>query len=243
MLSHLLSDPQIQNIQLAPQTSTFIDMMRIVFDWELNARVLPRFRGAICEAAGREAHLFHNHDPATGKNLYRFPQIQYRLDRNRACLIGFNAGADALSQFMRSWDGTLNWEGEIIRPQLAVGRRELLQGGSREGMRTYRLKDWLALNRDNYEWWQETPSLLQRVARLEEILTAHFLMMAKGLDWDIHWDLQMGIVDIERMRTLTYRGAKRLGFDLVFHANADIPRHLALGKAISEGFGRIHRVG
>lgn len=237
MLTHILSHPQ--TIQAGG--STYIDMMRVVFDWRMGAKELSRFRGAICEAAGREAHLFHNHDPETGKHLYRFPQIQYRLDRNRACLIGFNAGADAISQFMRRWDGTLRWEGEIIRPHLAVGRRELLQGMPSEQMRTYRLKDWLALNRDNYQWWQQTPSLVQRVGRLEEILAAHFLMMAKGLDWNIKWDFQVSIQDIERIRTLTYRDVKRLGFDIVFQANADIPRHLALGKAVSEGFGRIHK--
>ncbi|MCI4669965.1 MAG: hypothetical protein MRZ79_17645 [Bacteroidia bacterium] len=234
-LLHVLAQ---QETTLAPG-QVHIDLLRLIFDWELSSRQLARFRGAICQEAGASADVFHNHDPKTGKNLYRYPFIQYRLHQGKAMLLGFAHGADALDEFLQRWDGALEWDGDVKRPEILLGKRELLFGQPSEKMKPYILQDWLALNQENFRWWKETSSLTRRVSRLEEILTAQFLMLAKAMKWNIHWDLQMQITDIKRERTMSYRNVPRIGFDISFEANVDIPRFLAVGKAVSEGFGRI----
>jgi len=241
MISHRLSDPTFIHQQLPPgsEGQTQIDVFPLIFDWNLSPLEISRFRGAICQAAGKEAHLFHNHDPESGKVLYRYPRIQYRLYKGKALLLGLNKGANELHDFLGRWGGGLEWKGDIIRPELISGKRELLPAGQAREIKTYIIKDWLALNQENFRWWCETPSLSKRLEGLEKILVAQLLMMAQGLDWQISWDLQAAITHISRKRTLTYRKVPRIALDLEFQSNIDLPKFLAVGKAVSEGFGRI----
>ncbi|MCG8642662.1 MAG: DNA repair protein, partial [Desulfobacterales bacterium] len=55
-----------------------------------NIRLKPsqvhKFRGYVGNAFS-EHDLIHNHDPATGKPIYRYPLIQFKIIENIPCII------------------------------------------------------------------------------------------------------------------------------------------------------------
>ena len=76
-----------------------INLLKATFDLPLHAKQLAQFRGAVAESAGLENDLFHNHK---GENEfhYRYPLIQYKLNKGKACMVGIGEGVDALFTFL-----------------------------------------------------------------------------------------------------------------------------------------------
>jgi len=52
----------------------------------LNKSQIHKFRG-ICGNVFAKYDLIHNHDPETGKNIYRYPLIQFKITWRYACII------------------------------------------------------------------------------------------------------------------------------------------------------------
>jgi hypothetical protein len=99
------------------------------------------------------------------------------------------------------------------------------------------LYKWLALNEDNYARWQRCQSLGERIALLERILTAQIITLAKGIGWQIPDLLEVRIQHLQQTQRIVYRGTNLVAFNIAYTANVLLPPHIALGKAVSHGFG------
>ena len=240
-----------------------IPTLTTTFSLRLRPHQISQWRGAVAEAAGWEEDLFHNHDntqvqpvpqmvpvgvgtaaqsqviPVQLKDryLYRYPLIQYRVIKGKATIFSVGPGTTAL----RKWLLTKSHEIDMAR-----GKHTLLIEGMKEEVhllqmlphpKGYRLMDYQPLNQENYEKWRRAQDLTKRIELLEGILVGNILKFASAMDYQLPERLEVKLMAIRSMRPVRVHGTERLGFNLVYKANIDLPPGIALGRAVSHGFG------
>jgi hypothetical protein len=103
----------------------------------------------------------------------------------------------------------------------------------------YNIRNWIALNSENFVKYQAVGALTEKIAFLENILKANILSFAKGIEWTVEKPIEVKITDIVKIGTTTLKGQKVSSFDLDFKTNVFIPNHIGLGKSVSLGFGNV----
>ncbi len=168
---------------------------------------------------------------------YRYPLIHYRMKRNHAAIFAINDGIEALQATLSSRSWRINWEGET-RP-LQITGMEMNEYYLRMLARpkTYRLYKWLALNEENYKAWLACGNLVERIQLLERILNSHLLAFARSVGWRLPERLEVSIQNIQQVSKVRCHHTPLLAFNVTYTANALLPPHIALGKAVSHGFG------
>jgi len=168
---------------------------------------------------------------------YRYPLIQYRMRRNHAAIFAINDGIEALQTTLSSRSWGINWEGEPR--QLQITGMEMNEYHLRMLARpkTYRLYKWLALNEKNYKAWLACGNLVERIQLLERILNSHLLAFARSVGWRLPERLKVSIKNIQQVSKVRCHNTPLLAFSVTYTANALLPPHIALGKAVSHGFG------
>lgn len=227
-----------------PTSTTDIHTLLLSFQHPLFPRQIPLWRGAFIELAGWETDLLHNHQPteAADQFLHRYPLVQYRTYRGHAALFALNEGIEAVQQVLFSKKWEINWKGKptgLILDQQPQRKSHTLSIGVK---RRYQLHHYLALNADNYQLWLNCANLVERAQLLERILRGHLLSCLWGLGWTGSEQLEVQLQEIRQTTTLPYHGQDLMAFDLIFDANVDLPPGIALGKAVSHGFGVLFEV-
>lgn len=168
---------------------------------------------------------------------YRYPLIHYRMKRNHAAIFAINDGIEALQATLSSRSWRINWEGEPR--QLQITGMEMNEYYLRMLARpkTYRLYKWLALNEENYKAWLACDNLVERIQLLERILNSHLLAFARSVGWRLPERLEVSIQNIQQVSKVRCHNTPLLAFNVTYTANALLPPHIALGKAVSHGFG------
>lgn len=193
-----------------------------------------QLRGALAGAFADDA-LFHQHDEKTGKLLYRYPLVQYRWRAGRGLVVGWGEAAGRLL--------TLPWldlELQLGEENVTVGDAALTmhhgQFGVSERLLRYRfVTPALLLKSENYRRYQGMDGAGQQVER-DRLLVAALLTALRGLDVNFPERLYAGFTQI-KTRICRYKGQDLLGISGEFVGNAVIPDGLAVGHAVSHGFG------
>lgn len=200
-----------------------------------------QLRGAIATAFADD-DLFHQHDPQTGKPLYRYPRIQYRWDQGKGIIIGWYEAAERLTEC--PWfDLQLQLGEDEVRVTDVGIRRTLGEFAVSSRLERYRLHTPLLLfNQENYERYQEMDEEAKRAER-DRLLVSNLLIALRGL----------GILFPDRLyaafarchhRPCHYKGQDLLGLTGEILVNATLPDGFAFGHATSHGYGWIsQRVG
>lgn len=221
------------------QNQTAVENLLLTFHLPLHPKAINSWRGAFVEMAGRDTDLLHNHDnsESTKSLKYRYPLVQYRVNRGMAALFAINEGIDAIQQILltRKWE--LNWQGSSTRLLLLEEPERQQQLLRFDSPQRYHLQNYLPFNTENYERWQTCNSFIEKAQMLERIVRGHLLSCLWGLGWNGSEEILINLQDIGQPRFLTFKGQRMLSFDLIFDANADLPSGLGLGKAVSTGFG------
>jgi len=173
-----------------------IRLLHIEFDTEIEAGEIPAFRSAIIEKVGRENILFHNHLKNDGF-LYKYPLIQYKRIGRRPAIICIDFGVDEIHKFFenRNWDIKVNnrWlEMKIAKLNL---NQFVMQVWDRPF--DYVIRNWIALNQDNYLRYMGLEVNTDRVHFLEKTLTGNILSFAKGIKWTVERQIGLTIKDIK----------------------------------------------
>ncbi|QZE15486.1 hypothetical protein K4L44_06550 [Halosquirtibacter laminarini] len=217
-----------------------IDILTIKYKVPIRYEEIGKFRGALLHEVGVEEDLFHNHK---GDGFhYRYPLIQYKR-------IGGSAGLMILGEANRAMVGLSKTFGKSIR----VGdRREVLEVDFMRSktltvrmgkkMFTYKLLNWMGLNSENYQHFQEIEDIEEKVAFLEQILCGQILAFCYGIDYDPPMQLKVEFLEIERDKVVPYKGQTMQAFDLIFRTNIFLPNHIGLGKGVSIGMGTVEEV-
>lgn len=186
--------------------------------------------------------LIHNHDIKSGKPVYRYPLIQFKLIGKTPVIIALTSQAVTIFSelFMK-----LN-EIRIDEVSIPVFEKDLtieeVEYGFVEGWFEYEFySPWIGLNQKNYQLY-ERAAQPGKIEILQKILVGNILSLSKGLGY---WLGKNQIIKAElhlhempvRLKCKTMKGFKGR-----FKTNFIIPDHLGFGKAVSRGFGTVRRV-
>ena len=220
--------------------ATYIRTLTILTDIEIQQKEVPLFRGAILNSLeGRADILFHNHEGGE-KLRYAYPLIQYKRLGGKAAIVCIDKGADIIGQFLTESNGSLRvgerdvkWDTMRLQPA-----RLLVQ--TWKNPFNYHISRWLPLNTKNYQLFQNTEGLVERISLLEKILKGNLLSMLKGLGIHLEQELTVKITKLSDPFVLYNKGVGLTAFNADFQCNLTIPNNVGIGKNASIGFGVVH---
>lgn len=213
-----------------------IKLLTVTFDTEIRDFEIPAFRGAVVDKVGRDNILFHNHLD-DDKLLYKYPLIQYKTINRKPAIQCIDLGVDEIHKFFEknSWDLIISdrkLEMKILRLDMNQFTMQVW-----DKLFNYSIRNWIALNKQNYETYLTIDGLAEKVALLEKILTANILAFAKGINWTVDKPIIVKIKTLSETRDVKLKGRTVLGFNVMFASNVFIPKYIGLGKSVSLGFG------
>ena len=222
-------------------TSKKIRILQVVFDTEIKAFEIPAFRGAIIKKVGLENILFHNHLDGNGF-LYKYPLIQYKVVNNHPTIICFDYGVDEIHKFFENTDWSIKISDRWLNMKIERLNMNQFTMNVWDKMFNYRIYNWIALNKKNYELYQKLEGIVEQTQFLEKKLVGNILSFAKGIEWTIDKEVKLNITKIHDTRPVSLKGQKLLGFNLDFKCNVLIPSNIGLGKSVSVGYGNVREI-
>lgn len=210
-------------------------VLSLTFKTELEPWEVAAFRSAVIEIAGREYILFHNHKD--DNYLYEYPRIQYKRIGKKAAIVCLEEGIDELHHFFDrkgrvALIGDKEIELEVERLKLYPFRFTLTPQPL-----PYKIKNWVALNEENYEKFRITNDIQQTLEMLSKILTGNIISMAKSIDWTVDGTIETHITQLSFPKIVKIKNTKMTTFEAHFETNVTLPSYIGLGKSVSKGFG------
>lgn len=206
----------------------------------LQTRQAHKLRGYFAEQFGRESDLFHNHDVKTGKDIYRYPRIQYKVVRRHPMVVGVGEGAQLLvERFLRIRE--LEIEGRrYATEQKNLQSREVIVGVTEELYEYQFVTPWLALNQENYQRSLELSPTEQK-KQLDSILRNNIFSFLKSIPYFEEQRVMVMFRPDSTQRTF-FKNQPMQTFTGSFVTNMQLPDYIGLGKSPARGFGTIERV-
>ena len=219
---------------------TKIPYLTILFGNRIKPYEIPAFRGAVISKVPKELVLFHNH---LGEGFrFSYPLIQYKTIRDKAAIICIGEGTQEISRFFENADLTLRL-GEtdaVFSVENVWAGQWILQ--TWQDTFLYSVRNWLPLNKTNYEKYGAAEGVMDRIRILESVLTGNLLAMGKGLSHHFEKPVECTITDLSTMRQFTFKGVRLQGLDITFKTNVYLPDFIGLGKGASMGFGVVKQL-
>ena len=189
-------------------------------------------RGAIAENFPEEP-LFHQHNKEGF--IYRYPLIQYRWQKDDGIIVGFNEGAKLLAR-VPFLDLSLRLGTDAV--VVADAQIECLKASASiaDRLRRYRfVTPWLPFNQETYHAYHVMDTASKNL-ELDRLAVANILMMLRGLNIEFPTRLYAAI-EVKKKVWCQYKDQKLLGILGLLITNIDLPDNVAIGKAVSHGFG------
>lgn len=208
----------------------------------LKSSQVHKFRGYVGNVFS-DHDLIHNHDPATGKPIYRYPLIQFKIIENIPCIIALTDRAvEVFTDIFMAMD-EINIEGQIIAVNEKDLKIETVDFGYSDETFMYEfISPWMALNQINYQRYKDNKTEEEKNDLLKRILTGNILSMAKYLDLQLSPDQRIKTeLQLKKIKT-NLKGKQMIGFKGIFKTNFKIPDGAGLGKSVSRGFGTIRKL-
>lgn len=242
-----------------------IPLTAITFNSKLQASALRKLRGAVIEsvmqhkavfeAASVSTDWFHNHEEQTmqpgvdaaqrqvATTHHRYPLIQYKIRQHKAELVGIGDGAQALQLWLSMIGNELMVNREVISIDVYHHNHINWKPKLLATCETYRINQWLPLNPKNYEVWEKTPRLVDRVQLLDKALWGQLFNLTDNLRIELDrrkLELYINTIDLQTFKNCF--GSKRLALDVTFSTNLNLPDDIGLGKGVSIGFGKVQKI-
>lgn len=219
-----------------------MQLTTLTFNLPLHPSDLSAFRASIVEVAGREQHLFHNHDNSEGKDHYHwgYPLIQYSVRHGQATLTGINEGSQAIQKILiAKLPEKLVIAGRTLPIENFNLQSRTLEINWQPEQRTYGLAGWLALNKENYRIWKISEDEEIRKMVLSQALTGHLRALAEGLQLNHSKQAVGRVLRIDNQKKIQWHDTSLIRFDVLIQCNLNIPTGLNLGRIAAFGFGEI----
>lgn len=191
----------------------------------------------------RDHDLIHNHDAETGKLIYRYPLIQFKvLDRIPTVIAVTDDAVKLFSRLFLELDQVVI-DGitiPVFEKDLRIETAEL--GYTHDTCAYQFVSPWLALNQKNYFRYEAGKTSAEKASVLKKALIGNILSMSKNLGIWLEKDQQI-YADIRVEETpVKLKGKSMSGFTGFFKTNFLIPDGLGIGKSVSRGFGTVRRI-
>lgn len=193
-------------------------------------------RGAIAEQFPDEP-LFHQHGKAG--LIYRYPLIHYRWDKGDGLLAGFQDGARLLTK-LPFLDLPLRLgERNVIISEAHIHCAEHGVSVSDKLVRYRFVTPWIPFNQENYPTYHAMDHRSKAIER-DRLAIANILMMLRGLGV-IFPERLYAVVNERRSVCCRYKDQVMHGILGTLITNVKLPDHVAIGRAVSHGYGWIQR--
>ena len=217
----------------------YVRTLTIQTEADIRQNEVPLFRGAVINCLGERANLlFHNHID-DNKFRYSYPLIQYKRIGGKAAIVCIEEGVDIIGQFLTETDGIKIGEREVTCNTRQIQPARLLIQTWEYSFK-YHISRWLPLNAKNYQLYQTTEGLVEKISLLENILKGNLLSMLKGLDIHLEHELIVKITKVSDPYILYNKGVGLTAFNADFNCNLTIPNNVGVGKNASIGYGIVH---
>jgi hypothetical protein len=196
---------------------------------------IRQLRGALAKRF-RADSAFHQRD-AEGRQIYRYPPIQYRWHKGIALLAGWHQAAETLSNL--PWpDLSLTLGDDPVCVTDAVITCRTARFGIDARLHHYRLQSPVLLfNQETYPRYTALEAG-ERHHEQDRLLTAQLLTALRALGVEVPVHLYATLVD-PRPRRIRFKQQPLLGLGGRLITNAVLPDGLGIGHATSHGFGWI----
>lgn len=200
-----------------------------------------KFRGFVGNTF-KNHDLIHNHDLKTGKPIYRYPLIQFKMiDKTPAIIAITERAVNIFSEIFMKLDKIVIEDTVIPVFEKDLKVEEVEFGYSDEIFMYEFVSPWIGLNQKNFIKYNNA-GREEKNEMLKRVMTGNILSMAKYLDC---WLLknQKIKIDIKLKETkVNLKGKSMTAFNGIFKTNFCLPDYLWLGKSVSRGFGSVRRV-
>lgn len=218
-----------------------VKILKVQFDAQISAQQIPAFRGAIIAAVGQDNNWFSNH-LSEQEVAYRYPKIQYKRMGQHPLLFCLKEGVEEIHKFFDVSPPTICLNGQMLNIPIKNLFLNEFEVKVSDRPKLYRLRQWLALNQENYLKYQQLKYLTDQLLFLEKKLASNIISFAKSIQWHIDAHFEVKITQLHRQTKVTYKKQPFLAFDLDFETNLRLPNDLGLGRKVSVGFGVLRQV-
>ncbi|MBA3018241.1 MAG: DNA repair protein [Desulfobacteraceae bacterium] len=202
---------------------------------------IHKFRGFIGNLF-KHHDLIHNHDLKTGKPIYRYPLIQFKLIDDMPAIIAITDRAVSIfSEIFMKLDKIIIEDTVIPVFEKDLKVEEVEFGYSDEIFMYEFASPWIGLNQKNYKKYNDA-SNDEKNEMLKRVMTGNILSMAKYLDCWLSGDQKIKIDHKLKEVKVNLKGKSMTAFHGIFKTNFLIPDYLGIGKSVSRGFGAVRRV-
>jgi len=217
-----------------------VRILKVIFDCKVIPAELPAFRAAVIEKAGREHRLFHNH---LGKEeyVYGYPLIQYKSVGRKPMIFCIEQGVEEVHHLFKNKSWELMIGDRPIEMKVENLKLESIKLNIWDKMIPYQIRNWVALNQENYKEFLIITSLVEKIKFLEAKFIGNIISLAKGVEWQVEREIKCTITHYNKPVPVMVKGQKIMGFNLELETNIYLPNHIGIGKNVSLGYGMIFR--
>lgn len=208
------------------------------------ARIIPseihKIRGFFSKEL-RQFDLLHNHDLVTGKSLYRYSAIQFKIIDGIFSIVTYGDPAIEIFRLLFLQNESVWLEKRQIIFYTRYLNIQSVRIGMMQDVNLYEFgSPWIALNQDNYILYKNMSSDQLREEKLKGILINNIISFCKFVEYTIpdRIEIKLRLTHIP----VNLKGESVLGFKGQFMTNMELPDYVGLGKSPSRGYGWIHHL-
>lgn len=189
----------------------------------------------------KDRDIIHNHDLQTGKVIYRYPLIQFKIIDNVPKIIAISEEAINTLKSVLLNIKEIDIKGLKIPIYEKMFKVEEYKFGNDREFYVYEfVNPWIALNQENYNVYFNLQSIIERNRMLEKCLIAHIISVSKAFKYTVNDEI---IVKANLNKNdVILKGKTMIGFTGCFKVNFDLPDFIGLGKSVSRGYGCFKKV-
>jgi len=202
---------------------------------------IHKFRGFVGNIF-RDHDLIHNHDLKTGKPIYRYPLIQFKLiDKKPAIIAITDRAVKIFAEIFMKLDKIVIEDTVIPVFEKNLKIEEVEFGYSDEIFMYEFVSPWIGLNQKNFIKYNDA-GREEKNEILKRVMTGNILSMSKYLDCWLSKDQKIKIdIKLKKIK-VTLKSKSMTGFTGILKTNFCLPDYLGIGKSVSRGFGAVRRM-
>ena len=220
----------------------YVRTLTVTFDTEIEFNEIPLFRGAVLKSLGGNANLLYHNHISDHSFRYSYPLVQYKCLHGKAAIVCVEEGVDLIGQILSELYGTINIGKRKTEYKVDAVHSSKVPIQIENELSVFQLRNWLPLNSQNYQQYQNTEELVEKIKILERVLTGNILSLLKGIGIHLEEQLIVHITDILSQKAVSYKNIKLMAFDIRFKTNISLPSYIGIGKNASVGCGLLSKI-